>query len=56
MNWNLILVFAEKIVDYFWKSKEVKEFVVRLLEKYSTSTDNQIDDMAVDLIRKKLLG
>lgn len=56
MNWNLLLAFAEKVVDYFWKSREVKEFVVHLLEKYSESTDNEIDDMAVSLIRKKLLG
>jgi hypothetical protein len=56
MNWNLLLAFAEKVVDYFWKSREVKEFVVHLLEKYSKSTDNEIDDMAVSLIRKKLLG
>jgi hypothetical protein len=56
MKWNLLLVFGEKVVEYFWQSKEVKEFVVHLLEKYAKSTDNEIDNMAVELIRKKLLG
>jgi hypothetical protein len=56
MKLNILLVFAEKVLDYFWKSREVKEFVVHLLEKYAKSTDNEIDDMAVNLIRKKLLG
>lgn len=55
MKFNLILVFAEKVVEYFWNSKEVKEFVVYLLERYAKSTDNEIDNMAVDLVRKKLL-
>jgi hypothetical protein len=55
-SWNLILVTAEKVVDFFWKSREVKEFVVHLLERYSKSTDNEIDDMIVDIVRKKLLG
>lgn len=56
MNWNVFLSFAQKVVEYFWQSKEVKVFVVHLLEKYSNSTDNEIDDMAVELVRKKLLG
>lgn len=56
MKFNLVLAFAEKVVDLFWKSTEVKEFVVRLIEKYSKSTDNEIDDMVVELVRKKLLG
>jgi len=56
MQFNLILVFAEKIVDFFCKSTEVKVFVVHLLERYAKSTDTDIDNMVVDLVRKKLLG
>jgi hypothetical protein len=56
MNWNFLLTISEKVVEYFWNSKEVKEFVVHLLERYAKSTDNEIDDMIVDIIRKKLLG
>jgi hypothetical protein len=55
-SWNLVLVAAEKVVDFFWKSREVKEFVVHLLERYAKSTDTDIDDMVVNLVRTKLLG
>lgn len=55
-SWNLVLVAAEKVVDFFWKSRDVKEFVVHLLERYAKSTDTDIDNMVVDLVRTKLLG
>jgi hypothetical protein len=55
MNLNILLPIGKKILEFFWNSKEVKQFVVHLLEKYSKSTDNDVDDMAVELIRKKLL-
>ena len=56
MNWNVLVKLGESLVEMFWKSCEVKRFVVHLLEKYSNSTDNDIDDMAVNLIRTKLLN
>jgi hypothetical protein len=55
MNWNIFLKIGESIVEMFWQSCEVKRFVVRLLEKYAESTDNDVDNMAVSLIRTKLL-
>jgi hypothetical protein len=55
MNWNVLVKLGESLVEMFWKSCEVKKFVVYLLEKYSKSTDNDIDDMAVNLVRTKLL-
>jgi hypothetical protein len=55
MNWNVLLKVAESLVEMFWQSCEVKRFVVHLLEKYAASTDNDIDNMAVSLIRTKLL-
>ena len=55
MNWNVIVKLGESLVEMFWKSCEVKKFVVHLLEKYSKSTDNDIDDMAVNLVKTKLL-
>lgn len=54
-SWNLVLLAAEKIVDFFWNSREVKEFVIYLLEKYANSTDNQIDNKVVEIIKSKLL-
>ena len=56
MNFNVLVKFGESLIEMFWKSCEVKRFVVHLLEKYAKSTDNDIDDMAVNLVRTKLLN
>jgi hypothetical protein len=56
MNWNVLVKLGESLVEMFWKSCEVKKFVVHLLERYSKSTDNDIDNMVVDLVRTKLLS
>ena len=56
MNFNVMAKLGQSLVEMFWQSCEVKKFVVHLLEKYSKSTDNDIDDMAVNLIRTKLLN
>jgi hypothetical protein len=55
MNWNVLVKLGESLVEMFWKSCEVKRFVIHLLEKYSNSTDNDIDDMVVNIVRIKLL-
>ena len=55
MNFNVMAKLGQSLVEMFWQSCEVKKFVVHLLEKYSKSTDNDIDDMAVNLVRTKLL-
>jgi hypothetical protein len=52
---NFLLKLGESVVGMFWQSCEVKRFVIHLLEKYAASTDNDIDNMAVSLIRTKLL-
>jgi hypothetical protein len=56
MSWNIPLKVAESLVEMFWKSCEVKGFVVHLLERYAKSTDNDIDDMVVGLVKAKLLA
>ena len=56
MNTNVLLTLGQKVVEMFWQSCEVKRFVVHLLEKYSASTDNDIDDIAVRLVKTKLLN
>ena len=56
MNFNVMAKLGQSLVEMFWQSCEVKKFVVHLLEKYAKSTDNDIDDMAVNLIRTKLLN
>jgi hypothetical protein len=55
MNFNILVKFGEALVEMFWQSCEVKRFVVHLLERYSKSTDNQIDDIVVSAVREKLL-
>jgi hypothetical protein len=55
MNWNFLVKLGESLVEMFWQSCEVKRFVVHLLEKYSKSTDNDVDDMLVNLVKAKLL-
>lgn len=55
MNFNVLVKLGESLVGMFWQSCEVKRFVVHLLEKYAASTDNDIDNMAVSLVRTKLL-
>lgn len=55
MNWNVLLKLGESLVGMFWQSCEVKKFVVYLLEKYAKSTDNDVDDKLVDLVRTALL-
>lgn len=55
MNVNFLVKIGENILNMFWQSCEVKRFVVKLLEKYSESTDNDIDNMVVGLVRTKLL-
>jgi hypothetical protein len=56
MNFNILVKLGESLVEMFWKSCEVKRFVVHLLEKYAASTDNDIDDMVVGIVRTKLLA
>jgi hypothetical protein len=55
MSWNVPLKVSEMIVEWFWRSCEVKGFVVHLLERYAKSTDNDIDDMVVGIVKENLL-
>lgn len=55
MKLNVLVKLGESILGMFWQSCEVKKFVVYLLEKYSKSTDNDVDDKLVELVRTALL-
>lgn len=37
-------------------SRQVKELVIALLERYAARTDNDVDDLLVKMVREKLLG
>lgn len=55
MNMNFLAKLGQSLVEMFWQSCEVKRFVIHLLEKYAKSTDNDIDNVVVELVRSKLL-
>ncbi len=55
MIWNVVLKGAESVIMRFAGSCEVKRFVVKLLDRYASSTDNSVDNMVVDLVKTKLL-
>ena len=44
------------IIFAFLTSDAVKNLVIDLLSAYAERTDNAVDDYAVDLIRRELLG
>lgn len=55
MTKTVFLAVGQRLVDAFWQSCEVKKFVIHLLEKYANSTDNDVDDVVVQLVKTKLL-
>lgn len=50
-----IVDFLKPLLFALLNSKEMKEFVIELLERYSKQTDNDIDDVLVQLVKAKLL-
>jgi len=49
-----MIVLIKPILMAFLSSSAVKELVIQLLEAYAESTDNTIDDKAVELIKQNL--
>ena len=49
-----MVLLVKPILFAFLKSYSVKQLIVDLLTKLVESTDNTIDDAAVELIRKNL--
>ena len=47
-------LLIKPVLMAFLSSSAVKELVIQLLEAYAASTDNTIDDKAVELIKKNL--
>ena len=54
MKSNPLLTLAEAIIKHYWNTQRVKKFVLLLLDKYAKSTDNDVDDIIVDVVRRKL--
>ena len=49
-----MLLIIKPILFSFLKTKAVRQLVIDLLEAYAKSTDNTIDDAAVELIKKNI--
>ncbi len=54
VNFTKQMIIIKPILMAFLTSNAVKELVISLLEAYANSTDNTIDDQAVQLIKKNL--
>ena len=50
----MILVLIKPILLAFLQSTAVRQLVVDLLDAYAKSTDNTIDDAAVELIKRNI--
>jgi len=49
-----MILLVKPILFAFLKSKAVRQLVVDLLDAYAKSTDNTIDDAAVELIKRNI--
>ena len=47
-------LLIKPVLMAFLSSSAVKELIIQLLEAYAESTDNTIDDKAVELVKKNL--
>ena len=50
-----MIALIKPILIKFMNSKALKELVVKILEAYSKTTDNTIDDKLTALVKKNLL-
>ena len=49
-----MIALIKPILFAFLKGKAVRQLVVELLEAYAKSTDNTIDDAAVELVKNNI--
>lgn len=52
---TFLLPLAEKVILALINDRAVKEFVIQLLSRYAATSENDVDDMVVALVRAKLL-
>jgi hypothetical protein len=50
-----IIKIASPVILSLFSRREVKELVVALLERYAKTTDNNIDDTVVKMVKDSLL-
>ena len=49
-----MITLVKPILFAFIKTKAVKELIVKLLEAYAKSTDNTVDDQAIEFIVSRI--
>ena len=48
------MIFIKPILMTFLSTSAVKNLIIQLLEAYAKSTDNTIDDKAVEIVKRNL--
>lgn len=52
--WALLLPVAKKVIGHLIDKDEVRHFLVDVLRHLASSTDNNLDDKAVDVVESLL--
>ncbi len=53
--WTLLLPIAKKTIGKLLTRDDVREYIVEVLRLLASSTDNKLDDRAVDVVESLLL-
>ena len=52
--WSVFLPFAKNIINQLLSTEEVRRYLVSILRNLAASTDNKLDDGAVDVVESLL--
>jgi len=52
--WSAFLPFAKSIINHLLSQEEVRRYVITILRTLAASTDNKLDDGAVDVVESLL--
>jgi len=52
--WTLLLPLAKKTIGSLLEKEEVRKYLVQVLRSLAATTDNKLDDSAVDVVESLL--
>jgi len=52
--WSVFLPFAKNIINHLLSTEEVRRYLISILRNLAASTDNKLDDGAVDVVESLL--
>lgn len=52
--WSLLLPLAKKTIGHLIGKEEVRRYMVEILRSLAATTDNKLDDKAVDVVESLL--